>query len=155
MKKKNWQMPLCVTLLCLNIAFIWVNSLLPQAVSAAFSRLVGLFVGNFLPEGMDAVTGEGQGLLRKIAHFTEFFSLGLLLLWQFRQLRFSGLRGFLLPLGAGVAVACIDETIQLFNPGRGPGILDVAIDASGVLTGICLGLLIGLVIKQKKNLRSC
>jgi VanZ family protein len=35
-------------------------------------------------------------------------------------------------------VACIDETIQMFVPGRGPGLLDVGIDSCGVLMGMLL-----------------
>ena len=42
------------------------------------------------------------------------------------------------PLLWGIAAACIDETIQVFVPGRGPGLRDVAIDCLGVLLGIVL-----------------
>ena len=42
------------------------------------------------------------------------------------------------PLLWGAAAACIDETIQVFVPGRGPGLRDVAIDCLGVLLGIVL-----------------
>ncbi len=48
----------------------------------------------------------------------------------------SKLRPFLLPLMTSFAVACIDETIQMFIPGRGPGIKDVGIDTMGATVGI-------------------
>ena len=41
-------------------------------------------------------------------------------------------------LVTGVAAASIDETIQLFVPGRGPHIRDVGIDSFGVLMGIAI-----------------
>ena len=42
------------------------------------------------------------------------------------------------------------ETIQIFVPGRGPGLKDVAIDTAGVLTGLVL-LLIGHTFIKKKT----
>jgi hypothetical protein len=45
---------------------------------------------------------------------------------------------WVLPLFAGFLVACVDETIQMFVPDRGPGIRDVAIDTAGVFVGIAL-----------------
>ena len=53
-----------------------------------------------------------------------------------------------MPLIAGVAVAALDETIQLFIPGRGPQIRDVGIDSLGVLLGIAL---VWLISKLKKR----
>ena len=42
------------------------------------------------------------------------------------------------PFLLGAAAACVDESIQLFVPDRGPGLRDVFIDCSGVLTGLIL-----------------
>ena len=77
---------------------------------------------------------SGGGLLRKLAHFTEFATLGFLLsmLFRLKQRKIW----YVLPLG--VMTACMDETIQMFVPDRGPGILDVGIDTCGVLTGMFL-----------------
>ena len=38
-------------------------------------------------------------------------------------------------------IACIDETIQAFVPGRSPGIRDVCIDSCGAAAGMLLLLL--------------
>ena len=77
---------------------------------------------------------EGSGLLRKLAHFTEFTALGMCLGWLFGMLQ----KKKVWPLLCGVLAACIDETIQIFVPDRGPGLLDVGIDSCGVLAGIFL-----------------
>ena len=48
------------------------------------------------------------------------------------------LRSFLYALAGAFLTACIDETIQIFVPDRGPGILDVMLDTLGALIGILI-----------------
>lgn len=144
-KKKQ---ALCAALLVLNLLFIWVNSLLPREVSAAFSKLVGKILELFITGPVTPSEGEGHGLLRKLAHFTEFCSLGMLLSWQVRMIRTKQWEFIVLPLASGVAVACIDEIIQLFVPGRGPHIRDVGIDSLGVLLGIAIIALVALLERR-------
>ena len=132
MIRTSTRLRLCTALLLCNLVFIWGNSLLPAELSQAFSDWVkGILL--FWKYGSGGGTG-GSGLLRKIAHFAEFTTLGALLSWHF------GMRNQkqYLPLVCGITAACIDETIQMFVPERGPGIRDVLIDSSGVLTGMFL-----------------
>ena len=137
-------------LLSLNVAFIWINSLLPSQISAAFSKLIS-YILNFLFPGPDIpASGEGHDILRKIAHLMEFLCLGVLLSWLVRMLRQKIWEHYTFPLLAGVAVASVDETIQCFVPGRGPGILDVCIDSTGVILGILLLSCIIHITKRKK-----
>ena len=94
-------------------------------------------------------TGEdtpGGFPIRKLAHFTEFACLGALLFWRFGMLRRPKALAFCL----GAAAACIDEGIQMFVPGRGPGIRDVGIDCGGVLTGMIF-LYLGHTYFQRKR----
>lgn len=141
MSRTDKRMRLCVALLSAILIFIWGNSLLPGEVSGAFSRWVGQLLGL-------SGTGTGGGGLRKIAHFTEFCALGMCLRWLFGMLLQSKLRPIFLPLGAGFLTACIDETIQMFVPGRGPGIKDVGIDTAGVLAGIVF---ISIIYQTRKH----
>lgn len=127
------RLRLCAALLVCCLAFIWGNSLMPGPVSGAFSDWVGQLLEQFLPGAQTPPTG-GSGILRKLAHFTEFSLLGMCLAWLFGMLR----RKMTWPLALGVAAACVDETIQRFVPGRGPGLKDVAIDSCGILAGIIL-----------------
>ncbi len=132
MKYTDKRLRLCITLLICNLIFIWGNSLLPGEISGAFSDwvkgiLVKLFSGG-------PATASGGGLLRKLAHFTEFAALGMCLAWLHGMLQ----RGKLQPFFWGAAAAAVDETIQRFVPDRGPSIKDVCIDSAGVLTGIIL-----------------
>ena len=126
-------MRLCAALLVCNLIFIWGNSLLPGDISGALSN----WVKNLLSPIFPFLRQEGDTggfLLRKLTHFTEFAALGALLGWLFGMLE----KGEALPFIWGAAAACMDETIQMFVPDRGPGIRDVLIDCSGVATGMIL-----------------
>ena len=139
---------LCQTLLVLNLILIWGNSLLPGEISGAISDAVKTLlmpiVELFFP-GSGSAEGGG-GLLRKVAHFTEFTCLGLCLSWLVAMLQ----KHKALPLLFGFLTACVDETIQSFVPGRNPSPVDVAIDTSGVLAGMIL-LLAGYYIYKKRK----
>ena len=121
---------LLTLLIGLNLALIWGNSLLPGASSEAVSGGVLAFLGRFLPV---LLTETGHTLLRKAAHFSEFALLGLLYCGRHRLTK-----GETPPhlMGFGLAVACIDETIQIFTPDRASSLIDVWIDASGFALGL-------------------
>ena len=119
-------------LIVLNLALIWGNSLMTGADSGAISGGVLAFLGRFLPV---LQTEAGHTFLRKAAHFSEFALLGLLYCGRHRLVRQET------PLhlmGFGLAVACIDETIQIFTPGRASSLIDVWIDTSGFALGLAV-----------------
>ena len=117
-------------LILLNLALIWGNSLLPGASSNAVSGGLLAFLGKFLPF---LLTEAGHTFLRKAAHFCEFALLGLLYCGRHRLSK-----GETPPhlMGFGLAVACIDETIQIFTPDRASSLIDVWIDTSGFALGL-------------------
>lgn len=117
---------------------IWGNSFLSGEISSAVSDLFGKIVNFFLPKADAAGGGQGHGLLRKLGHLTEFAILGVLLRWHSAMQKRESWRAFLWPLLFGLAVACIDETIQLFVPGRAGRLTDVGIDTLGAALGIVL-----------------
>ena len=79
MKRTDKRLRLCITLLICNLIFIWGNSLLPGEISGAFSDWVKSILARILSMGPD--DDSSGGLLRKVAHFTEFAALGMLLSW--------------------------------------------------------------------------
>lgn len=116
-------------LIGLNLALIWGNSLMTGEASGNFSGGILAMLGSFLPV---LLTEAGHTFLRKAAHFSEFALLGLLTCGRGRLTRNSispSLMGF------GLAVACIDETIQIFTPGRASSLMDVWIDTAGFSLG--------------------
>ena len=148
MKRTKIRMALCITLIVLLLTFIWGNSLLPGEVSGAFSRWVKELLSRLfgLPSGDPEA---GHGLLRKLAHFTEFTCLGVSLCWLFSMLR----KKFYIPLLCGFLVACTDETIQCFIPDRGPALKDVTIDTAGVAVGIALLMAAAAIYQKRKNMK--
>ena len=93
---------------------IWANSLVPGAGSDAASRQVASSLQDML-----AALGAGGAwmsnlLVRKMGHLLEYTLLG--------------------------AVASIDETIQLFVPGRSGRIADVLLDWCGCTLGAAISL---------------
>ena len=140
-KRLRWNRALLVCVL----AFIWGNSLLPGEVSGAFSDWVKSILEALFAQGTSKPSSGG--LLRKIAHFTEFTALGALLCWRAGMLGKHKAAAF----GCGALAACMDETIQIFVPDRGPGLKDVCIDCAGVLTGMVLVLLGHTYCKKKRN----
>ena len=133
-KTKN-RLTLCIILLTAVLTFIWGNSAMPGRDSGALSNWVGALLGRIAPF---LTTEAGLHFLRKAAHFSEFAALGMVLSWLFGMTVARRVWACLLPLACGAATACIDETIQIFSPGRYSSIIDVLIDCSGVLTGICV-----------------
>ena len=134
-KRKTFLIAL---LLAGNLLFIWGNSLLPASLSGALSQWIRDLLGSVSGEG----TGQSDGLLRKIAHFSEFCTLGILLYWLFVTMNKKKRTAGLLTAACGCTVACVDEMLQHFSAGRAPRLTDVAIDSAGVLVGIalfCLG----------------
>lgn len=99
----------------------------------------------------DAVAGALQGgaakdngliwLIRKSAHFIEYFLLGGLLFSAFYLTgRDKKGKPFLCAAAAGVLYAALDEWHQAFVPGRSARVADVVLDGAGVLCGAALAL---------------
>jgi VanZ family protein len=150
MKRTKRRLAVCLTLLVFILTFIWGNSCLPGEISGAISAwLKDLLARLFGGEMADTDPG-GHGLLRKMAHATEFFALGLDLCWLMHMLRRKKPEAIVLALLCGFAAACTDECIQMFVPGRGPGWKDVGIDTLGVALGVGLLSLI-LTLKHGKT----
>ena len=116
-------------LICLNLALIWGNSLMTGVDSEAVSGGVLEFLGRLFPV---LLTETGHTLLRKAAHFSEFALLGLLFCGRHRLVHRNTPPHL---VGFGMAVACIDETIQIFTPGRASSLIDVWIDTAGFALG--------------------
>lgn len=127
----------------LTICFIFGNSLESREVSKEKSGAVMEIVEPLF----ECFVGEGNvtnHLIRKTAHFVEFFTLGVLLtarlLLAFLSKEKQRYSEWSVPIGAlasGVLVAATDETIQIFSH-RGAQVKDVLLDSSGVLTAVCL-----------------
>lgn len=75
-------------------------------------------------------------IVRKLAHFSEYLLMGVLLAVAFANL--LGKTWLAVPLAGfvGVAFAFCDEWVQSGSPGRTQSILDVMVDSAGVCVGL-------------------
>ena len=137
--KRQMKITLLAVLLAGNLLFIWGNSLLPASASSELS-------GGLL-EMLGWVGVIAEKVLRKLAHFSEFACLGLLLCLLFHTFDSRSLSA---PLLCGILAAMVDETIQLGVPGRSAAVLDVWIDTAGVTTGVAMALFALWLIRKHK-----
>ena len=148
MKRTRKRMIFCIVLTAAVLAFIWGNSMTTGEESGAMSGRIMAWINTF----MHFENAETLHLvIRKMAHFTEFACLGALLYWVFSMAGKKEGRLLVMSLLCGMAVACVDETIQLFTPDRGPSLIDVGIDTAGVAAGMMLLLIGHNHIRNKQN----
>lgn len=74
-------------------------------------------------------------IVRKTAHFTEYFILGILVFKIFEM--YGASRNLIYSVLFCFFYACSDEVHQLFSDGRSAKVLDVLIDTSGSILSIC------------------
>lgn len=75
--------------------------------------------------------------VRKIAHFTIFFILGVFMYLFIST--FDIPHRMIISIVLCLICAILDESHQIFSPGRTPLLLDILIDLSGSIVGIFLG----------------
>lgn len=139
-----------VVLLALSLAFIWLHSMMPAEDSAEESQRVGQFLTPFL----ELLVGEGNvtdHLVRKLAHFCEYGALGILAGALLLVKKKSGIFRWSYALLCALAVAVIDESIQLLADGRGAQVQDVLLDTAGSLTGLLAVWLIAVLVRWLRH----
>ncbi len=87
-------------------------------------------------------------VVRKFAHFSIYFVLGILMINALRVSGVIGFKGFLFSLVFCILYAISDEVHQVFVPGRGAQVTDVLIDSLGAFVGI--GMYLGFNRIKKK-----
>ena len=131
------------------IVFIFSNSLQIADVSeGASGRVLGILQGILrhlgLPGAADRLT---MHIVRKLAHFCEYLLEGFLLMLCLRVYTRHFLRHVSWPVLGGLLTALVDETIQLYSPGRSSQVLDVWLDFAGVLCGLLVGLVLLVLVR--------
>ena len=150
-KNLRWLAPLLAVAGCI---FIWQFSLADGESSAETSgRVLDWLNGRLSALGVDF--RFSQLTVRKTGHFLGYFLLGGFLsftLWVY-EFRHYGV----IALPAVLLIACVDECIQRFSPGRDPSLGDVLLDTAGGACGILLffatvSALFALFEKRRKKL---
>ena len=151
---KSYKKAVIFTLLVLAwTVVIFSFSLQPAEASASLSggllnRLLDWF---YWLTGLQIPTDFAHFLIRKAAHFGEFFLLGVLAYQASKHLFCKWYPALLY----GAAVAVSDEHIQHYTGGgRAMLLSDMILDTVGVASSILLFLLLAKISKNKKHKNS-
>lgn len=127
------------------ICCIWGHSLVPASISSRESGVTLALVVKLLRQlGINFQLTDH--LVRKSAHFLEYMILGILLsgtLSGWRETQRKRVYGFLELI---FCIPFLDETVQLFVPGRSGMISDVWLDIAGGTMGAGIFILTQTVI---------
>lgn len=147
MKQKRVLLVVLGVFIIVMIGFIWGNSMQPAAVSNEISGFARKTI-NVLFEaiGIDSLTGDG--VLRKVAHASEFCLLGAAGAGVFLSMKWKSYSALIL---TGILIALTDETIQLFVDGRAGLVKDIWIDTAGFIVGCAAVFFISNMRKRRKT----
>ena len=130
--------------------FIFSQSLNTGETSGAMSGSITAFLLQFLPIGEELL----HTLIRKGAHFAEYFVLGTVLANTFRTYGLFPRKWDLTAPLFGCFWAVLDEWIQTFVPDRAGTVADVLLDSTGVFCGVLLVFAV-ICLKKKKEKKVC
>lgn len=140
--KRKIAVSVIVIIIALTIGFIWGNSLKTKEESSESSESVS----NVIQVVVDTVFGEDvvsveEGVVRKLAHATEFAALGLEFCVLLIAIKQESYKRYFQILPIGLFVAAVDESLQFVSL-RGPSIIDVFIDFGGffIMTAIFIAI---------------
>ena len=131
--------------------------------STATSNAVTQFVLKLIKPDYDSMTGPEKSaffakvahIIRKLAHFTEYFLLGLfssLLLVSVRRPSGKSVGAlFVLPVLFAALYAVFDEGHQRFIQGRAAQVTDVLIDTAGALAATLLVALFYFLARKRQK----
>lgn len=144
------SVPLRALVLCLWMAFIWGHSLRDGTASSGESDFFARLKPIMDLLGAMGVTSwsDRTFLVRKMAHFIEYTVLGIFG-WRLSNAMRTKSRAATRLIALLVClVPVVDETIQLFVPGRSGRVTDVLLDLSGVAFGAVLSLAISKIARR-------
>lgn len=146
--KKN----IFIVLIILWVGFIFYNSMqIGEVSSEASGRYTKLAMNILNSIGINIEQDNLSLLIRKLAHIFEFFVLSILIFIYLDSFKFKYKTVIAINIISCLAIAFLDESLQLFIEGRYGSIIDVGIDSIGIILSNCLTLLYYLIkIKRKK-----
>ena len=140
---KNKKLVLAWTLLILWMLFIFIMSSFNGIMSSNQSGSIAVLIYNLFDI---SDTEKVSFIVRKCAHVSEFFILGILVINLVSKYNVKHI--YLISFIICVLYASSDEFHQLFVPGRSGQVTDVLIDLIGVVLGLLLVFLIRCFRKE-------
>lgn len=141
---------ICVIILCCKIfGFSNQNGEVSKNTSSRFTVVI-LKIFNI--ENDEIAVQIFDPLVRKVAHFSVYMLLGILLMCTSETFKWQRVYKFDFSTMFAFLFASSDELHQRFVPGRSGEFADVCLDTVGAMIGVLIVLIIALTISQvKKN----
>ena len=128
---KKFNIYMCLTIVWILVIFSFSMQSGEESHEVS-GGIVSQLIEVLFPQGFMYVE-QLEFLIRRTAHFTEYFVLAILVLQMLKQTTCPKL--FIVCMFICVLVAGCDETIQLFSGGRSGRITDVMWDSVGAVCG--------------------
>lgn len=147
---------LCWTMVAACMIVIFLFSAQTATESAGTSNSVIKTFATILNPEFETLSSEEQNsiynlyshFIRKLAHFSIYALLGFFVALALLNYSLRLRQILFYSLTICTLYAVTDEVHQIFVPDRGPGILDVLVDAAGALFGSCIIICIYYIIKK-------
>lgn len=125
---------------------------LSRSISAMCVNTFNFFAGGRMGGSLMEQFIQGfEGPIRKLAHFTEYACMGILVYVLWSQWMKQGKRLYLLTVVWVAVSAAADEIHQLFVPGRDGNIPDVCLDTCGGVFGLLFCILAGRFLARRRK----
>lgn len=147
----NFKKIIYLTLTISIVCFIFYNSLQNGTSSSNASDFVLNFLNDMFKNiGLNFyLTGH---MVRKTAHFVEFFVFGFFVMLTFNEFNKKTFSALGFPMFFAIFIPVVDEFIQLYSVGRSSSVKDVLLDFSGAMTGILMvATFIWLINKKRRK----
>ncbi len=128
---------------------IWIQSFLNGSISSSESSFITEIASHILNfVGIYPSIENLHHIIRKIAHFTEYFILGILWLKALISINKINYKNIVYILCVILMVAAIDEAIQFLHIDRTSSWTDFMIDGLGGLSGILVFMFIKMLYNR-------
>lgn len=158
MKKIIWRTVFFFLTLCTMAMIFYFSSENGEESGAASDGVTAFFVRVFMGKELSELSEKTLAALsfaiRKLAHFSEFFLLGLFSGGFIRTYKIKNWLYFAVPSAFCLALAAFDEFHQLFVSGRCGSVRDVMIDFAGALTAGLIMTIVCRAIRRGKSDKS-
>lgn len=143
-----------IVLIAINCLTIFDFSSQNGKVSGGISKKVTITLLKAIGKESEDNAFIVEKVIRKIAHFSIYTLLGILLMCFAKTYEIPDKKRMLFCTLYVIIYASLDEFHQSFTPGRNPSVVDVFIDTLGALTGMTLILLINKVKEKNTNIKT-
>lgn len=127
------------------------SSMVSRKVTIFILNIFGDYDDTLLTEEEEVIVENTESVIRKVAHFSIYTILGVLLMSLTETYEISNKKRILISLLIGIFYAALDEIHQIFIPGRTALFTDVLIDTLGVLVGMLIVFILFKLMKRKRE----